>query len=70
MIELKDLERNRMSELVSTVDISTRISNITQNVVLILDVAYGLISNAYNKLKSVNYDYQKPVNDLNERPGL
>ena len=70
MIELKDLERNRMSELVSTVDISTRISNITQNVVLILDVAYGLILNAYNKLKSVNYDYQKPVNDLNERPGL
>ena len=43
-------------ELISTVDFSARIPNISQNILLILEVAFGM-SNIYNWKKRDNCDY-------------
>ena len=51
------------------VDLTVRISNSSQNFILLFEVAIN-ISGAYLLKKQENRDYQIPVDSLNERPGL
>ena len=53
----------------SMVDFSARISNLSQNILLILEVAHYM-SNTYYRKKKTNANYQIPIDNLNERPGL
>ena len=49
-------DRNHEKELISMVDFSARIPNISQNILLILEVAFN-VSQAYRDKKEKNSDY-------------
>ena len=52
----KDDNGNNLGQLHSMVDFSTRIPNISQNILLILEVAFYM-SEAYEDKKRMNPDY-------------
>ena len=57
------------NEFLSMVDLSVRITNNSQNFILMLEVA-NCLSQAYYSKKRENPHYLLPVDSLSERPGL
>ena len=69
MVSYEDRHGQNKRELLSMVDLSVRITNNSQNFILMLEVA-NWMSGAYYSKKRENPDYQLPVGSLRERPGL